>query len=290
MGRSVISILVILLLPMCSYAQKTVKVTSEYTYVAPENITLEQAKLTAVDRAKIQAIADEFGTLVTQSNTTYVSNTNGDSSIDFLSLGGSDVKGEWIETIGEPEITPSYEQGMLVIKVKISGRIREIKSSKVDLLAQVLCNGTTPQHERSEFMNGDDMFLRFQSPVDGYLVIYLLDYTAQTAYCLLPYSQSSDAAQKIEHDRSYIFFSSKDAPTELKNIVDEYTLTCSSSIERNDIYVLFSPNEFNKSNTIQTSDTLPREISYQEFIKWLSEIRKRNNNIQITNKSLTIKN
>lgn len=290
MGRSVISILVILLLPMCSYAQKTVKVTSEYTYVAPDNITLEQAKLTAVDRAKIQAIADEFGTLVTQSNTTYVSNTNGDSSIDFLSLGGSDVKGEWIETIGEPEITPSYEQGMLVIKVKISGRIREIKSSKVDLLAQVLCNGTTPQYERSEFMNGDDMFLRFQSPVDGYLVIYLLDYTAQTAYCLLPYSQSSDAAQKIEHDRSYIFFSSKDAPTELKNIVDEYTLTCSSSIERNDIYVLFSPNEFNKSNTIQTSDTLPREISYQEFIKWLSEIRKRNNNIQITNKSLTIKN
>lgn len=274
---------------MCSYAQKTVKVTSEYTYVAPDNITLEQAKLTAVDRAKIQAIADEFGTLVTQSNTTYVSNTNGDSSIDFLSLGGSDVKGEWIETIGEPEITPSYEQGMLVIKVKISGRIREIKSSKVDLLVQVLCNGTTSQHERSEFKNGDDMYLRFQSPVDGYLVIYLLDHTAQTAYCLLPYSQSSDAAQKIEHDRSYIFFSADNAPMDMRNGVDEYTMTCGENIERNDIYIVFSPNEFVKANSQKNEEYFPRELTLAEFNKWLSKVKKTDNKLQINSKSITIK-
>ena len=75
-----------------------------------ENISLEEAKRIALERAKIQAIADEFGTIVSQSNTTLVSNRNGESSSDFFSLGGSEVKGEWIETIGQPEYEISLRQ------------------------------------------------------------------------------------------------------------------------------------------------------------------------------------
>ena len=93
-------------------AQRTEKVRAEYIYHAPENISLEEAKRIALERAKIQAIADEFGTIVSQSNTTMVSNRNGESSSDFFSLGGSEVKGEWIETIGQPSYDINYEQGM----------------------------------------------------------------------------------------------------------------------------------------------------------------------------------
>lgn len=271
------------------FAQKIVKVETEYTYVAPENITIEQAKLTALDRAKIQAIADEFGTLVTQNNSTYIENQNGNSSINFQSLGGSDVKGEWIETIGDPEFYIEYEQNLLVVNVKIKGRIREITTSQVDLIVQILCNGTSPQFERSDFKNGDDMFLRFQSPIDGSLVVYLVDYSSQTAYCLLPYSQSTEVVQKIEHDKAYVFFSIKEAPPEIRNDVDEYALTCDGNIERNDIYVIFSPNEFVKANSQITENSRPRELSFNDFNEWLSKIRKRDNKIQITNKVLTIK-
>lgn len=49
-------------------AQRIEKVHIEYTYHAPENISLEEAKRIALERAKIQAIADEFGTIVSQSN------------------------------------------------------------------------------------------------------------------------------------------------------------------------------------------------------------------------------
>ena len=49
-----------------AFSQKTQKVTASYTYYAPENVTLEEAKRTALDRAKTSAIADAFGTLVTQ--------------------------------------------------------------------------------------------------------------------------------------------------------------------------------------------------------------------------------
>ena len=90
-------------------AQKVKKVEGEYVYHAPENVTLEEAKRTALERAKIQAIANEFNTLVTQDNETRVRNRNGQSEIDFLSVGGSEVKGEWIETIGEPDGHNSHE-------------------------------------------------------------------------------------------------------------------------------------------------------------------------------------
>ena len=44
------------------FSQKMKTVEGEYTYHAPENVSLEEARRTALDRAKIQALADEFGT------------------------------------------------------------------------------------------------------------------------------------------------------------------------------------------------------------------------------------
>ncbi len=270
-------------------AQKVKHVRGEYTYHASGNVTLEEAKRTALDRAKIQAIADEFGTLVSQSNTTVVSNVNGESTSNFYSLGGSDVKGEWIETIGEPAYEIDYGQGMLVVKVVVEGRIREIVSTQIDLNVKVLRNGREPKFESDEFRSGDDLFLSFQSPVNGFLSIYLIDEAAKMAYCLLPYQQSSDAVQVIEHDTPYLFFSSKNVPSEMRNIVDELTMMCNSDIEINDIFIIFSPNTFAKANSNLVDETLPRQLSWENFNKWLVKMRKRDNEMQCINKKLIIK-
>ena len=133
---------VLLVMAAVLYAQRVQKVTATYTYHAPENVTLEEAKRTALDRAKIQAIADEFGTLVTQNNSTVISNQNGSSDSRFFSLGGSEVKGEWIETIKEPVYSIKYEGDMLIVSVEVSGHIREIVSTGIDFTAKILRNGT----------------------------------------------------------------------------------------------------------------------------------------------------
>ena len=85
------------------HAQRTATVSAEYTYYAPDNLTLEQAKQKAVQRAMLEAIAAEFGTLVQQMSTTSVTNADGKSFVGYSSLGSSDVRGEWIRTIGQPE-------------------------------------------------------------------------------------------------------------------------------------------------------------------------------------------
>ena len=288
--RRIVLISFLLLFVAITYAQKMQKVTATYTYYAPENVTLEEAKRTALDRAKLSAIADAYGTLVTQSNTMITSNQNGKTDSQFFSLGGSEVKGEWIETTQEPIYNISYEGDMLVVSVEVKGRIREIVSSGIDFTAKVLRNGIEEKFESNQFRSGDDMFLYFKSPVDGYLTVYLLDETIQEVFCLLPYKASGQGAYRIEHDKPYILFSAKN-DLENANIVDEYTMTCSREIEYNDIYVIFSPNAFTKANTNEsTEDVLPRQLSFEDFQKWLVKLRKIDKEAIVNNKQISIKN
>ncbi|MEE0336507.1 MAG: DUF4384 domain-containing protein, partial [Prevotella sp.] len=114
MVKRILAILVGCTFSICCFSQKIKKVEGEYTYIVPENVDLEKAKHIALERLKIQLIADEFGTTISQSNSTFVKNSNGESDVDFLSIGGSEVRGEWIETIGKPQFNISYEKDMLV--------------------------------------------------------------------------------------------------------------------------------------------------------------------------------
>ena len=272
---------VLLIAATVSNAQKVQKVTASYTYYAPENVTLEEAKRTALDRAKIQAIADAFGTLVTQSNSTVISNQNGKSDSRFLSLGGSEVKGEWIETTKDPVYNIRYEGNMLVVSVEVSGRIREITSAGIDFTAKILRNGTEDRFESEEFRNGDDLYLSFVSPVDGYLAVYLVD-AEQRAYCLLPYRNQSDGIYKVFANRRYLFFNITEADPQERQYVDEYTMTCGKSSEQNQIYIVFSPQPFAKAADNATAEMLPRELTFGDFQRWLANIKNKVNVTYIT--------
>ena len=281
-----ILISVLLSVSIASFAQRVQKVKASYTYYAPENVTVEEAKRIALDRAKISAIAESFGTLVTQSNTTVVTNQDGESDNRFFSLGGSEVKGEWIETTKEPEYNIIYEKGMLVVSVEVSGRICEIINAVIDFTAKILRNGTEEKFESNEFRSGDDMYLYFKSPVDGYLAVYLLYETTQEVFCLLPYKTSGEGSYKIEHDQPYTFFSAKNAPD--RAIIDEYKLICNHEAEYNDVYIIFSQNIFAKSPTKEMVDTQPRQTSLEDFQKWLIKTRRFNNSMTIKRISLQI--
>ena len=264
------------LLSIHIYSQKIITVEGEYIYNSPENVTLEEAKLIALDRAKIQALADEFGTVVSQNNSTIVENSNGKSYIDFLSIGGSEVKGEWLETIGEPEYNITFEQNMLVVKVYVRGKAREILSAATDFHARVLRNGTDDKYESSDFKDGDDLYVSFISPVRGYVAIYLIDSDKQ-AYCLLPYSNQMNGIYEIVANQRYVFFDTKSVPFHEQPYIDEYTMTCARSSEQNFIYVIFSTQEFTKAADKKSEEGLPRTLSFSDFQRWLVKCRNADN-------------
>ena len=157
------------------HAQRTATVSAEYTYYAPDNLTLEQAKQKAVQRAMLEAIAAEFGTLVQQMSTTSVTNADGKSFVGYSSLGSSDVRGEWIRTIGQPEFDMDYRDGQLIINVKIKGEAREIDYMKPQFVTRILRNGTKENYESEEFRDGDYLYMSVISPVSGYAAIFCKD-------------------------------------------------------------------------------------------------------------------
>lgn len=268
-------------------AQKIAKVSACYTFYAPENMTIESAKQTALNRAQIQAIAEEFGTIVSQTNSTIIRNSQNTSSVDFQSIGMSDVRGEWIETIGEPKYDISYENNVLVITVKTVGKIRELIGAKTDISVKILRNGTEDRFESTEFQNGDDLFVSFQSPVNGYLAVYLIDNT-DMAYCLLPYRRQTEGIYNVEANKRYVFFSKDNAPLEEKKFVDEYVMTANSD-EVNQIMLIFSPNHFTKVNDSESSSSVPRSCSLKDLNVWVANNRKFDKSIQILNNVIKLK-
>ena len=269
-------------------AQKTRKVTAEYTYYVPENVPLAEAKRTALQRAQLQAIADAFGTIIARSNSSTVKNENGRSEVKVQALGTSEVKGEWLHTDGEPEYEVSYEEGMLIVTARVKGIIREIVNAPVDFQAKILRNGTEDKFEEEEFRDGDDLYLSFRSPTDGFLTVYLVDAT-ETAYCLLPYRNDTSGRVAVKGNGHYVFFSTAEAPAEKRAMVDEYTMTCEKTSEINQIYIIFSPQLFTKAVDRNGKKLQPRQLSCEEFQQWLFNCRKQDAEMRVEVKNILIR-
>ncbi len=235
--------LIILSLVAFSGIAKTKTVEGSAVFYIPATMTRTQAEEEAIRWAKIDALNRAFGSTVSASGTSIA--TENDER--FYSHGFDLVKGEWIETIGKPEIKTCLDGDEVFLSVKIKGKAREKKTADIDISAKVLQNGTSANCESSEFRNGDKMYVLFSAPVDGYVSIYQHDPTSDMVYCLLPYRKDGSGSVKVEHDEEYVFFSKADSPD--PRIVDEYRLGCAENGEVNTIYIIFSTNMFSKSNT-----------------------------------------
>lgn len=274
---------------LVGYSQRTAKVSATYTYYAPETMSVEEAKRVALDRAKIQAIADEFGTIVSQSTSTVITNKNGESDTQFFALGGSDVKGEWIETIGEPEYKINYSNNQLLVRCLVKGKAREIVSGGIDYIAKPLRNGTSLKYEAKDFKDGDDLYLFFETPIDGYIAVYLLDETTQTVYNILPYKRQSIPAVEVKANQEYVFFSREKAEKDNRQFVDEYTLSSETDKEFNTLYVLFSPTSIGKRNGFDSAiEDKPTNISFKDFKIWLSKSLSKDRSLQFQVTHITI--
>lgn len=273
-----------------SSAQKVKTVNGEYIYYPPSTQSFEEARQTALYRAQMQILADTFGTMMNMSSATVIRNSADNSDVNSYSLGESSVKGEWLETVGEPEfITSVTEQGMLAIKVRVTGKVREITVSKADFEVKVLRNGTEDRFESNEFHEGDDMFVSFCGSADGYITIYLYD-GGTDVYCLMPYQQQRLPVIKVEGGTRYVFFSSRHAYYGVpESVIDEYNLTCSNELEINRLYFIWSPDSYYKAVDSFEAEGIPRVLDQKNFQNWLTRLRVQNNSITVKTIDITIK-
>lgn len=132
MFRKSLILLLMLSFSTVLFAQQEKAVTGEFVYCAPLNVSREQARAIAIDRARMQALADEFGTLIEAYNAAVMKNRNDTSTMEYFTLGESTVKGEWLYDTQDPVIEERLEDGLLTVKARVWGMAREIVPTSID--------------------------------------------------------------------------------------------------------------------------------------------------------------
>jgi len=269
------------------------RVSATYEYVSSDNNeTPAQIEAKAFERAKQQALEDKFGIDVTSvSNTLQINRSNGESAqtqTNVFSLGGTSIRGEWIETIKEQVLEPAtFKDGFWHIKVRVEGRARNHATEKTDIRYTFVRN-VQDLESPVTFRDGNDLFMRFSTPVAGSLGVYLVD-EEQNAFCLLPYYNNSTGAQAVEANKEYLFFSENQTPN-----FNGYKVTCERTSEQNALYVIFSPNTFSKANDKTSgnnwrNEPMPRQVSYADFLKWLAANQKKDPSMVVRTEIISIR-
>ena len=279
MKRLVFSIILMVFALVC-HAQKTVNVSGEYRYVVPDNVSRTDAQNIAIERARNEAMAKEFGTVVSQTNTTTTKVIDGKVETGFISMGGTESKGLWIDDTKEPEVKTFYEDDVMVIVAKVWGKAREIKNTETEIDIKILCNGM----ENERFKNNDKFSIDFKSASKGYVAIFLRDENLDPIYCMLPYENENGEVRAVKSGTKYNFLSTKDPIYPFR---EETILVTDKTVEFNTILVVFSKNQF--SLPISEDGEYVPEIPADKFMKWLRKNRINDETMQVIEKTVEIR-
>ena len=280
MKRLVFSI-ILLTLAFVGNAQKAVSVSGEYRYNVPDNVSKTDAINIAIERAKNDAMAKEFGTLVSQTNTNTTKVVDGKVETDFTSIGGTESKGIWLSDTKEPEVKVFFENDVMVVEAKVWGKAREIKNSETETEIKILCNGI----ESERFKDKDKFSIDFKSASKGYVAIFLRsDNFDDPIFCLLPYENENGEARAVKSGAKYNFLSTKDP---IYPFQEETILETNKTVEFNTIIIIFSKNQFTLPLSEMGEYVL--EIPAEKFNKWLRKNRVNDETMQVIEKTVEIR-
>ncbi len=259
----------LLILPPIMSAKGVVSVKGESTYYDNGTHSKVECMRLALEQARLDALAREFGTLVSQDILQTDRVTGSRERNDFLALSSTQVKGEWIADEGEPEYTFEHDaQANMIVTCRVKGKAREINNESAEFEAVVLRNGTEAVHADNRFRDGDSLYLLFKGSADGYLAVFLQD-ESNNVIQLLPYYNDSKTRIPVKRGWEYVFFDPKRTDlTEFEGLV----MTAPDYPEYNRLYAIFSPNPFSAPVMTKNPGELPY-TDYNDFSKWLVKAR-----------------
>lgn len=272
-----------------TFANDIRQVEGYAVYYAPRTGSPVEAEFKALQLAIINALAKEFRTNVTSIKTLTEDIKDGNFQKDFTSLSSTEVKGEWIETIGEPVYNITHNEKEYVVKVSVKGLARKISPEKIYTETHILRNSTKDNAEDTHFNAEDRFFVSFQTPEAGYCSIYYVD-KYKNVYCLLPYPKMAHKPIKVIAGKRYVFFSHEENTLNEVNSYDipDCLVSCEGEFENNMIYIVFSPNRYSLATTEEIQPGQPGSLSFKKFQKWLTERRKNDLMMNVTIKNIFI--
>lgn len=261
----------------------------------PDDKTAAEIKAKVVERAKINALIATFGTNISQNNNYRISNTNGKSTSVFNMFGESDLRGTWIRDIKQPRTESHIEEGRIIWEAWVKGEARKVSRAKVEFEWKLLANGIDDRYQVEELHDGDSFYVKFRSPVQGFLMLFWADDTGNVA-CMLP-EEGQDCC-KIDANNWMFFRNNNDNEQWIA------TMTKDNDVEYDQLYVVFSPNKIYPPTRTVNSDNedLNRYelggytiehvsgLTYNNFHQYLGKLLTRDTEVQIEKMIVKISN
>ncbi len=256
-----------------SGANPVVNVSGEYTYHASTKDSRDDARRIALTEARNAALAREFGTIVQSTQISSTSVSDGKEKEKFMALASVESKGEWIADEGEPEYKFDLDpnEGTLIVTCKVKGSARSISNEATDFNLTVTRNNLNGTRSETMFNDGDQLYLKLLSPVNGYTAVFLADESGNV-FQMLPYPGSHIDEVRVSRNKEYRFFDPSQ-PTDFGQI-QEMLMTAPEGTEYNQLYVVLSPNVFSLPAMQWNGDRVPPSASQENFAKWLVKSRK----------------
>ena len=265
-------------------AQEAKQVYGKSVVVWTDDMTRGQVRQEGIKKARMIAIKDSFNEVITSRTSMQEGIVDGEEYTGYSEDVSILQRAEWVEDTRQPEFSDSISGETQFLITEVWGLAREKKDFGIDLKWKILCGGTDSSFENNIFNNGQRLYIKFLSPLNGYLAIYLLD--AKQAYCLLPYKNQAEGRYRITGGKEYCLFdksTDSQAPT--------YKMTTKAPKENNEIVVVFSPNRFTKCAEMRGSTRQTNHVSRQDFEDWLKQLRRNDTEMVVDrSKHVVIKN
>lgn len=297
-----IPLFIIIFLPaQTCLAQKVIKASGSAQVRVERDMSMDETMEKARELAKINAIEKEFGIFVEQDANVNIN--NGLSS--FKILGHTSVKGDWLKSLDEHFSEKSRKHKNhgknkveTWITCSISGLVREINTPEIQFeITPLNCRKVVCR--TYDFLDGEPFYLRFSTPVDGYLNIFITQ-TDGKAYRILPYQKMPEMyrdAVPVSADTAYFFFDADDHHDYFEGfswmMTDEIPMATNEDKEYIDLYLVFSTIPFHKpllknSNDTKDDSGIPAFLPTGEFMDWLQNNRLYNPDFIYKRLTLTV--
>ena len=284
----------------CAYAQKIRNASGMAQFRLEEDMSKDDLKDKLRHHAIVNAIEREYGTYVTQESFVDVD----DGNTQFRIFGKTVIQGEWLKTTHEDfkeEIRKNKDgrrnRHELWMSLKIAGQVRELSQPEIEF-NYFTTNCRKAVCKTGIFEDGDPLYLHFNTPIDGYLSIYVLE--NEEAFRLLPYKNMPmkyKNAIPVKADQDYVFFSPYGDNNYFddfsKHLVDEMIMLTEKEEEYVSLYLVFSTEEFTKPSLTELSAgpdeeyEIPKSLDSSTLTNWLES--NRINNVNFYYRQLKLK-
>lgn len=284
--KKILSLFVCVVLATAAFAQqeKSVRGTYVYSVTDDKNITFAEARLNAIANARREALKEAFGVNMSVESAMLTDVKDGISHEAMLDMTSESLKGEWVADKIEPNVDVTYDKETRTFNylVTVSGTAKERRKAKTDIVWDVHVGGKTKADISNQIVGKKRVYVSFRSPIDGYVAIYLRD-SKDDMNCLLPYKNSGVGSFKVKAGEQYLFFDRT-----IDENANPIQLSTSKDLEIDALYVVFSPNSFNKCRDTSVGNNRPNIVSSTYFHKWLIDSQNQDKEMEEMHKWLKI--